>query len=238
MSLPVFPSLPGLTFPVLKASGFNTIVQDASNLMDTRIPQTRNPRWNWELTFDVLRDSTTPSEYRQLQGFILALQGQAGDFLYDDPTDDSVGPALISSVPNTAAELQVVNDGAGNYYSPIQRNFGGQFLEDITDLNGSIAVYANGTLATVGTTAGKYEIGGPGLAIPGASFYGMYLAWGASTPPATPVTAQFNFYFRCRMSEDTQDFEQFVSNMWTVGGSESKNGSGYLKFQSSRIAQV
>ena len=40
------------------------------------------------------------------------------------------------------------------------------------------------------------------------------------------------------MEEDTQDFEQFLSQMWTIGGSESKAGSGFLKFMSSRIPQV
>jgi len=64
----------------------------------------------------------------------------------------------------------------------------------------------------------------------------MYLKWGSQ--PAAPVTAQFNFYFRGHMEEDTQDFEQFLSNMWTIGGSEAQSGSGYLKFCSSRIAQI
>jgi hypothetical protein len=235
MSLAVFPVLPGLAWPVQKSSEFNTIVQDSPNFMDTRISQTRNPRWHWELTFDVLRDKTTPSEYRQLQGFILALGGRGADFLYSDPSDNAVGPAMLSGSPNTDAELQVVDDGAGNYFSPIQRNFGSQFLEDITDLNGAIAVYANGTLATVGTGAGQYTVAGPGLAVPGASFLGMYLAWGSE--PAAPVTAQFSFYHRVAMEEDLADFEQMISSLWSLGGSTS-SGGGALKFRTSRIPQV
>jgi hypothetical protein len=82
-------------------------------------------------------------------------------------------------VPNTPlAQLALVTDGAGHWFSPIQRTFGGLFYEDITDLNGSIAVYANGTLATVGGAQGNYQVQGPGLAIPGASYMGLYLAWG------------------------------------------------------------
>lgn len=236
MPLPVFPSLPGLAWPVLKSSEFNTLEQDSPALMDTRIRFTRNPRWHWQMVFDVLRDSTTYTEYRQLQGFILALGGRAGDFLYSDPSDNSVGPAMNGSTPNAAAELQVIDDGEGNYYSPIQRNFGGQFYEDITDLNGAIAVYANGVLASAGIGAGQYQLLGPGLSVSGNSYLGMYLKWGSQ--PAAPVTAQFNFYFRGHMEEDTQDFEQFLSNMWTIGGSEAQSGSGYLKFCSSRIAQI
>jgi hypothetical protein len=124
MSLPVFPSLPGLTWPVLKSSEFATLTQAAPNFFETRIKQAKNPRWHWGMSFDVLRDSTTYTEYRQLQGLVLTLAGQFDDFLYTDPSDHSVGPALISGAPNTAAQLQVVNDGAGNYYSPVQRNFG------------------------------------------------------------------------------------------------------------------
>lgn len=239
MSLSVFPTLQGLSWPVMKSSEFATLTQDSPNFFETRIQQAKNPRWHWEMSFDVLRDSTTYTEYRQLQGFILSLAGKFGDFLFNDLTDNYVGPALNGSTPNTDAELQMVNDGAGNYYSPVQRNFGGAFLEDITDLNGAITVYDNGTLCTQvssAPTAGQFVLAGPGLAIAGSAYEGMYLQWGAA--PTGPVTAQFNFYFRVHFEEDTQDFEQFLSTMWTVGGSESKNGSGYLKFCSSKIAQI
>lgn len=235
MTLPIYPTFPGLAWSIPKSPEFNTIVQDSPNFMDTRISLARNPRWHWELTYEVLRQNATYSEYTSLQGFLLSLQGQGGDFLYSDPSDHAVGPAVITGTPNANAQLQVVTDGT-NYFSPLQRNLGG-FLEDVTDLNGSIAVYANGSLATVGTGSGQYQVQGPGLAVSGNSFLGMYLAWGGGVTPATPVTAQFNFYFRCRMEEDETQFEQFLTSMWTVGGAESKS-SGALKFCTSRIAQV
>ena len=86
------------------------------------------------------------------------------------------GGGYYNGLPNAPATLQVVSDGAGNYYSPIQRNFGGKFWEDITDLNGNITVYINGAVNT------DYTLGGPGLAIPGYSFEGLYLAWDAAAP--------------------------------------------------------
>jgi hypothetical protein len=88
------------------------------------------------------------------------------------------GGGYTSGFPNTfLAGLSLVNDGVGNYYSPIQRTLNGFFFEDITDLNGSIAVYNNATLATAGSGAGQYTLLGPGLAIPTASYMGMYLKW-------------------------------------------------------------
>jgi hypothetical protein len=194
MSLDVFPSnLRGLTYPVEKTSEFNTIVQPAPNLLETTVSQTRNPVWEWQLIYDVLFDDPTQvspgtyTDYRRLQGFLLKMGGRATEFLYIDPTDNAVGPALISGVPNPMAELQLIDDGAGNYYSPIQRSFGGLFYEDITDLNGAIAVYANATLVAVTT---DYTIIGPGLAIPGASFMGMVIFW---NPPAPAWVAGHSY---------------------------------------------
>ena len=94
--------------------------------------QQQNPQWHWQLIYDYLKnDPSNPgpftpyTDYQTLQGFILGRHLQYDSFLYDDPTDDTV----------TNQTLSLVTDGAGNFYSPIQRNFGGQFLEDITDLN-------------------------------------------------------------------------------------------------------
>ncbi len=238
MSTPVFPVMPGLIWPIPRSSEFNTISQETPNFMNTRIVLAQNPRWHWELMFDVLRQSATFNEYQQLQGFILQLRGQGLDFLYSDPSDNHVGPALVSGLPNTPnAELSVVSDGLGNWYSPVQRYMGG-FLEDITNLDGAITVYDNGALQTQVSSApvaGQFVLAGPGLALPGSSYLGLYLEWGAA--PTGPVTAEFDFYFLCQMESDLQTFDQFLSIMWTIGGSEAFNSSS-LKFQSSRIPEI
>ena len=86
------------------------------------------------------------------------------------------GGGYVGTAVVLPASLQLVNDGVGNYYSPIQRNMGGLFWEDITDLNpaATIAVYLNGASAS-----GSYTLGGPGLGIPGYSWMGLYLSWNA-----------------------------------------------------------
>lgn len=316
MTLAVYPVLPGLTFTVLKTPKFATLNMDAPNFYEVRISQAINPRWTFTLIYDFLHDFPwgtywqQVSELRTLMGFFLGANGMAASFLFDDPSDDFVGPALStvpwaaltyfplgfgildsanhwqkvtaittgvtgstvpsfnhsgsttdsgvtwtdqgayssSGFPNAPlAQLGLVNDGAGNYYSPIQRTLDGLYYEDVTDLNGSIAVYANGTLANVGTSSGQYEVLGPGLALPGYSFMGLYLKWGGNAaPPTGPITAQFNFFFRVRFESDEQDFERFLNTgqsaiankhnggYWTIGGSEAQNGSGTLKLTTAR----
>lgn len=193
MSLPVFPALPGLTYTTLKTPKFSTLVEAGSNEYEVRLPQYTNPVWQWTLIFDFLHDFfwgdfTTVSELRTLMGFFNDNYGRAGSFLYTDPDDNYVGPALVSAAPNTPlAQLALVSDGAGNYYSPVQRTLDGVSYEDITDLNGSIAVYLNGTLAMAGSGANEYALEGPGLAIPGYSWMGMVLKWGAGAVSWAPT---------------------------------------------------
>jgi Conserved hypothetical protein 2217 (DUF2460) len=236
MSNAVYPAnVRGLGFTTLKTSKFATVSQSSPGFNETRIAQTANPRWSWSLIYNYMKNSPydlVPGynypDYQILAGFILARQGKFDSFLWNDPYDNTVGPALLTGgIPNPAAQLQVVQDPTtGIYYSPIQRSFGGQYYEDITDLQASgIAIYANGALMSAPT---NYSLGGPGLAIPGNTFQGLYAQWVAA--PATPVTAQFNFYFRVRFDSDDQDIEQFMQFLWTIGGPDASQGEGYLKF--------
>jgi|GEM_PF-1740327 len=238
-------NIKGLTWTVLKSMDGKTIVQASPGEDTVRIAQTYNPVWTFTLMYEFLFDAwpgsgnTQPyapyTDLRYFMGFILACQGQLNDILFDDPSDDSVGPALSGSppVPNTQAELQLVNDGGSPpvYYSPIQRNMGGLFWEDVTDLNpaSTIAVYANGVLKNNGT---DYTILGPGVAIPGYSWRGLVIQWAAQ--PTGPISATFNFYFRVRLKSDTSEFEQWAQQLWTIGGENARNGTGTLKLVSSR----
>ena len=190
----IYPTLPGLTFTVLRSMEFDTLVSAAPNKYETRLPQTVNPLWSWQFIYDFLRDNPggafTAGELRTLQDFYLYQSGQAGTFLLIDPDDNYVGPALASGSPNVPlAQLQLIDDGAGTYYSPVQRTLGGLFWEDITDLNtdtgaggSALAVYLNGTLASAGSGPGEYTLSGPGLAVSGAAYMGLYLKWGAGAP--------------------------------------------------------
>ena len=234
MSNAVYPNaIRGLDFTTVKAPEFDTLLQSAANRYETRLEQMVNPIWHWSLKYGYLRDDSiqagfTYTDLRTLMGFYLSRSGRYDSFLYNDIYDNSVGPAMIGGSPNPLAELSVVTDGT-TYYSPVQRNMGG-FYEDVTDLNGSITVYANGVLQTGGGS--NYTLKGPGLAINGFAYMGLYLQWVGS--PATPVTAQFNFYFRVRFEMDTQDFEQFLSDVWTIGGDNGARGSGEIKLVSAR----
>ncbi|MHB8303360.1 MAG: DUF2460 domain-containing protein [Acidobacteriaceae bacterium] len=191
MSNAIYPALRGLAWTVGKQAGFSTLVHSAPDKYEVRISQMRNPIWSFKLIYEFLKDNPldlqpglTDTDLRTLMGFYLARNGQFDDFLLEDPTDNYSGPAMLNGAPNVLAELPLVTDGLGNYFSPLQRSMGG-FFEDITDPNGSVTVYANGVLTNA------FTVEGPGLAVPGASYLGRFLAWttGLPMPSAATLTA-------------------------------------------------
>jgi hypothetical protein len=249
---PVFLSTPGwgLTFTVMRTPEFSTTLQDAPNGFQVRIENWQAPKWHWQLLYDYLADNNAiynapPSPFnnttafREMLGFFIAKLGSGQSFLFYDTIFNSIGPGLISAAPNPLAQLQLVNDGAGNYYSPIQFHIGGQSgtdqsygsYVDVTDLqpNGgadhsALSVYANGSLLTYGS---QYTLNGPGLTIPGGSWPGLYLSFVGT--PTGPITVTCSFYFRVMFEMDSLDIEQFLGFVHTIGGSGSKSGAGYVK---------
>ena len=233
MSNNVYPSnLPGLGYSVMKAPEASVIIQSSPSFSELRILQTQNPIWHFELLYDFIRDNPlrmvgpTYTDLQVMMGFFLQ-QGMSYDsFLFTDPDDKTV---------NNFAQ-QIVTDGTV-YYTPLQRSMGGLFLEDITDLNpldgSAMTVTANNVTKTLGV---DFTVNGPGLAVAGNSFSGMYLTWRTAGPtpnPVPPVKTTFNFYFRVRFENAKQAFEKWANTWWSAGG-ETSSKSDSIKLVTAR----
>ncbi len=126
-----------------------------------------------------------------LSEFFDLVQQSAGVFAFDDPTDDQVtGQPLF------------VGDGITSIYQAV-RTFGTTypFTERITLLNTVSAVYYNG----IAQTGFSYDVS-TGL-----------ITCAAPAGVGVIVTADFTYYFRCRFSDDTQEFTNFALDLWQLG---------------------
>lgn len=248
MSDDLYPSqIRGLTHNVMRSPEFSTIVNESLARIEARVAQQANPIWHWVLTynylkdmFDDLPDPLTSTDLRYMLGFIMAHGGRFGNFLYEDPDDHHIGPALVGGVPNRGAEIRRILDvGSGVWYSPIQRMIAGTqsvigFTEDIRVLNGSPVVYAGGSLTA------NYTIVGPGVTINGQYYAGMCLRWNAA--PAATITLDADFYFRVQFEDDRHDFEKFLGNLlatrspgyqvWGAGGNNSRQSGSSIRLMS------
>jgi len=80
----------------------------------------------------------------------------------------------------------------------------------------SLSVYANGTLVGSGYTIQPADSIAP--------YGGLVLNF--TSAPSSPVMALFNYYYLCRFSEDSQEFENFMTGLWMCSS---------LKFEQVRI---
>ena len=135
MSSSVFPTLAGLGWDVTRTPMFDTTIQQNISGKEVRIANQTFPRYQWELTFDVLRQGivhgTAYTEFSQLLGFYNARQGQFDTFLYTDVDDNTITGQAIGSGDGATTTFQLV------------RTFGA-FIEPVLAPNTISAVYLAG----------------------------------------------------------------------------------------------
>lgn len=188
MSNAIFPTLPGLTFPVKKRPNFATDVQRSVSGREVASAFMAYPIWDWELAYEILRE--TASEFQSLVGFFLARQGRFDSFLFSDPSDN-------------AALLQGFGTGNGATQAfQLVRSLGG-FTEPIYDVNGAPSIYINGTLKAAGA---DYTVSATGLVtFSTAPTAGQALTWSGA------------YYWRVRFADDMLDFDNFMARLWSAG---------------------
>src|ERR1700748_3901198 len=110
MSGYVYPTLPGLTFDVIRTPMFDTGEQKAMSKKRSVIAYMQYPLIHFELTYSLLRDDVAISELKQLVGLFMAMQGKFDTFLFLDPDFNSVinqqfaiGDGVTKSFQITAA---------------------------------------------------------------------------------------------------------------------------------------
>jgi len=203
----VLPKLAGQGWSVKKTPTFQTRIQRAVSGRELRALDYPYPLWQFELTWEALGDgsaaigSLLTTDLRTLMGFFLACQGAFATFLYDDPTDDSVtGQWLgVSGAATTQAQL-FRTFGAGVVAGAPPPAI--SIFEPVTAPNIVSAVYFNG----LRQSASAYSVD------PTSGL----LTFGSPLPPATTVTADFSYYFRCRFMSDAYTFENFMFRLWSL----------------------
>ena len=206
MSIAVFPSLPGLGWSLKRTPIWKTRTSEAESGKEARFTYWSAPRWQYELTFNGLRQGTrrlgTFGEFASLAGFFNARSGGFDSFLYTDADDNAVTGQAIGSGDGATTSFQLV------------RAFGG-FVEPILAPNAVTAVY----LAGVAQAPASYAINAWGSSAPGT------VVFTAAPGAGVAISANFSFYFPCRFgtaqssgvaAEDTIDFEKFMATLYSA----------------------
>ena len=189
MSNLVYPSLPGLAFPVVRVPTWKSNVMESASGREFRAGLMTYPRYKYQLKYEFLRDTASLTEMRTLLGFFNQVRGDFDTWLFTDPDDNSV----------TAQQFGTGN-GATKTFQLVRTN--GGFAEPVYDLNGNPSVYVAGVLKTLGT---DYTISSGLVTFTAAPANGAVLTWTGS------------FYWRCRFTTPTSEFSKFMNTLWEAG---------------------
>ena len=206
LPFPVFPALP-YGFPVKVRPVMSTIVSVGPAGREARYPKQASALWEFDLTFEELRDQTQNQtlynifygllQYQQLVQHFLMMYGQGGMFAFDAPWDDSRANQPIGT-----------GDGS-TYVFPVYRTWGSTSAQ-LAELVGMVNTVTNVKVNGVTVNPAHYYINVNKLVFQDAS--------GNLYPPANgaQITMTFSFYYVCQFVNDEQEFEMFGENRWSV----------------------
>lgn len=187
MSSAVFPTLAGLGWSVKRTPTWQSRIQTSVSGRETRTADWGYPRYKWSLMFELLRDSATYEELTTLMGFYNARQGSFDSFLYTDTSDNSVTGQEFGTGDGTTTVFQLV------------RTYGG-FSEPVLAPNNISTVWVAGTPTSAYTVDANTGL----------------ITFSSAPAASALLTATFSYYFRCRFLADNVEFEEFMSQMWSV----------------------
>ena len=200
MSNLVFPSLPGLMWDQKKVPIFNTITQRVTSLKESRICLAEYPIYEYQLSYEVLRDDTVNNELKTLMGFYLSRQGAFDSFLYIDPSDYII------------ANQQVGTGDGGTKTFQLYRTYGG-WIDLITDVQPRgttlpvLEVYLQGVIQNHSSYSVSYYQNG-------------VLSFVNAPAPGVSINVDFSYYRRVRFIEyqegDSDSFNNFLYNLWEL----------------------
>ena len=193
---PSFPTLAGQGWSVTKKPIFSTRVAPHVSGRNVRLAMYQNPLYEFEVVFDGL--SAAASGYtanlgaqslQTLMGFFMQCQGQAGTFLYTDPTDNLASAQTVGLGDGTTTTF-AMGRTLGGWYEPV----------------GWVTSIASVTLNSV------VQGSGWSLTTPNS------LVFSSAPGAGVIVAATFNFAFQCQFDEDDLAFENWSLNLWKAEG--------------------
>jgi hypothetical protein len=199
----LYPDLPGLGYSQFWNPHFFNQSEVASAGANIDVALSSTPVHEFELTYDFLRAngafmSNTP-EFKIFFSFFLAMGGQVGRFLYPNIDDRSVTGQFVATT-----------DGSTSVFGPLNRTFGyggNNSTEPVgyVDLTQPVNVYLNG----VKQAASSFQILQTLPMNQQLKFF--------NTPSADQtVTIDMSYFYYCKFTEDTNTFEKFMYNLWSV----------------------
>jgi uncharacterized protein (TIGR02217 family) len=187
VALPVFPSLPGITFPAKRTIQWAGTRHESLSGKRVRISYYSYPIWLYEVKFNFLRSAASFLEWQNLVGFINQLNGATLAFLYQDINDYQATNQAFGVGDGVTTSFQLVRV-LGGFVEPV-------FFPD-TPIP-TVAINGTPTAAYTVSSTGSIVFSSPPAA-------GATLTWTGT------------FKWLCRLDDDAWPFENFASLLFEM----------------------
>ncbi len=193
MTVPTFPSLIGVGWPVVRMPEWDTDVQVSLTGKRTTLGRRSYPIYRYELPYNVLRADAN-IEWQTLVAFYNSVGGRRDLFAYNDPSDNSVTTMSFGAGDGATRAFQLTRALTGT---------GVSWVDPVFAPTGTPSIFVAGVLKS---TPADYTISATGLVtFTAAPVGGAALTW----------TGTYNWL--CRFDDDSQSFEQFLNLFWRLG---------------------
>lgn len=210
MTLPIFPGpdlLRGLTYSSKWTPRFFNQSAVSPTGAEYDIAVAEYPLHDFELTYRFLRDgprwgdALSALEFRTMMGFHLAMGGSAGRFLYRNPDDYRVSRNLIGMGDGSTRTFTLTRSFGANGYAASEPV--GQI-----DTNALFNVYLGASAAPV--DPGNYVLDA-------SKPVNNTITFSVAPTSATPVYVDMDYFYYCKLANNSPDFEKFMTRLWSIG---------------------
>jgi hypothetical protein len=195
---PIFPAIASLGYSVMKRPKFFTGTESSGSGWNVRIGYASAPLWEWDLTYEALRDGISPSELKLLVGFYLAMGGDLTPFLFLDPDDNAVTGQAIGTTDGTTTNWTLTRSyggasGTGN--EPVGYVNTGQAFN----------AYLNGTLQSPST-----------YSVLTTTPVAQQIKFNTAPSAGQAITVDMSYYYYAHFKDPTNEFEKFMYQLWSL----------------------
>lgn len=187
MTVPAFPVLPGLVYPVKRTPTVLTARNEAVSGKRTVLPQRSTPRHVWELGVEFMRSKAWQTgaitEFETFIGFVMSCLTAGSCFSYLDAEDQVAANQPFGQGDGITTQFQLVRS-LGGFAEPV-------YLPTIT------------TIKVAGTPTAAYTLGATGIVtFTVAPVLGASLVWNGI------------FAWLCRFDDDAMETNRFMSGLY------------------------
>lgn len=210
MTYPIYPhNLPGLTYSIVKRPKHNISVQTHQSGGEVRMSYWANPLWEWDLTYELLRDGFRDgrawTEMKQIAGLFLASTGSLSGFQFRDPDDCQVF-------------RQFLGNTTSNPYPSLVRTFGvpgtalvGTEAVGFLDLTQPFDLYVDTSTVPESPSDPTWS-----YMLSTATPLQQQVAFINAPPAGHNLFADFSYLYYVRFQADSLDFEKFMHQLWSL----------------------